>query len=65
MALSIRYDDSTRRAAFTSSYRLAEQFGLTTYDAAYLELAVRLGADLATNDKELGSAATRLGVVLL
>jgi predicted nucleic acid-binding protein len=37
--------------------RTAQSSGLTGYDAAYLELAVRLNAKLATNDKQLKAAA--------
>jgi predicted nucleic acid-binding protein len=38
---------------------------LTGYDAAYLELAMRLGVPLATKDKALGRAAKRLGVLVV
>jgi predicted nucleic acid-binding protein len=41
---------------------LARQQGLTAYDAAYLELAVRRGAALATQDKELLRAAEACGI---
>ena len=41
---------------------LSDRFGLTTYDAAYLELALRLGADLATFDDALAAAARQAGV---
>ncbi len=40
---------------------LAESHGITTYDAAYLELAIRLKCRLATQDKALAKAAKRLG----
>ncbi len=43
---------------------LAERFGLTTYDAAYLELALRLKAPLATLDGDLQRAAREAGVTL-
>jgi predicted nucleic acid-binding protein len=36
---------------------LAERRGLTVYDAAYLELALRSGFDLITLDRELADAA--------
>lgn len=45
--------------------RLAAALGLTTYDAAYLELAQRLGGRLATQDRALIAAAKRLRVGLL
>ncbi len=43
---------------------LARQHRLTVYDAAYLELAVRVGATLATGDAALMAAARREGVPL-
>jgi predicted nucleic acid-binding protein len=39
--------------------------GLTAYDACYLELAMRQGLPLATQDGQLRAAATRAGVALL
>jgi predicted nucleic acid-binding protein len=41
---------------------LALRFGLTTYDAAYLELALRLQSPLATQDEALRAAALSAGV---
>lgn len=43
---------------------LAEAHGLTTYDAAYLELAMRLGVPLATLDEGLARAARAAGIRL-
>ncbi len=40
---------------------LADSNGITTYDAAYLELAIRLNCPLATQDKALAKAASRFG----
>src|SRR5688572_243002 len=37
--------------------KVAERCGLTSYDAAYLSLAQRLGAPLATLDEKLAAAA--------
>jgi len=42
----------------------AMRTGLTVYDAAYLELALQLGAGLATLDRALASAAHAAGVVV-
>ena len=42
---------------FGAELALARQYGLTVYDAAYLELAMRVNAKLATNDSSLASAA--------
>ncbi|MBI4756593.1 MAG: type II toxin-antitoxin system VapC family toxin [Betaproteobacteria bacterium] len=41
---------------------LALQFGLSTYDAAYLELALRLQFPIACKDGALAQAARRAGV---
>ena len=41
---------------------LAQTANLTVYDAAYLELALRRGLDLATRDAQLIRAAGNLGV---
>ena len=43
---------------------LALRFGLSTYDAAYLELALRLQLPLATADGQLREAALASGVGL-
>lgn len=43
---------------------LAEQHGLSTYDASYLELALRIPAPLITLDKELAASAAAAGVVV-
>lgn len=43
---------------------LSQQHGLTAYDAAYLELALREGLPLATLDKELEKAARSAGALL-
>jgi len=44
--------------------RLATEFDLTTYDAAYLELAKRLACPLATQDKALIQAAAKCGITV-
>lgn len=44
---------------------LARKYGLTGYDAAYLSLAQRERAPLATLDEELRRAATAAGIPLL
>jgi predicted nucleic acid-binding protein len=43
---------------------LAERRDLTTYDAAYVELAARLGLDLVTLDRALAKAAAAEGVAV-
>ena len=43
---------------------LAREQGLSVYDAAYLDLALRRGLPLATQDQVLRDAARRMGVEL-
>lgn len=50
---------------FGEVFRLANQFGLSSYDAMYLNLALSLGLPLATLDQKLVSVATTCGVELL
>jgi predicted nucleic acid-binding protein len=64
-ALPLITDAETVARASSDTLALARQFGLTIYDAAYLELAMRRGASLATNDKDLVKAARTAGVELL
>jgi predicted nucleic acid-binding protein len=45
--------------------RVATEYQLTVYDAAYLELAERIGIPLASLDSDLRKAALAAGVVLL
>ena len=42
---------------------LSRRFGLSAYDAAYLDVADRHGVALATLDKKLAAAARSLGTV--
>ena len=48
--------------AFQQILNAARSHNLSTYDAAYLELAVREGLPLATLDKDLRRAANAVGV---
>jgi predicted nucleic acid-binding protein len=43
-------------------HTLAEEYGLSAYDAAYLELALRRGLRLATFDQQMISAARKAGI---
>jgi len=43
---------------------IARTHSLTSYDAAYLELAMRRSLPLVTKDRGLRAAATALGVAL-
>jgi len=44
--------------------RLARGTGLSAYDASYLELAIRHALPLATKDRALRQAASKLGVAM-
>ncbi len=63
--LPIVTDDQTPIRALHEILTLARTEGLTTYDAAYLELAIRRGLPLATNDKRLRNAGINMGVHIL
>ncbi len=56
-ALSVQIPEQHSDVVSRRIYRLGKQFGLTAYDAAYLELADRLQVPLLTRDKELLNAA--------
>jgi len=60
--LEIDVDGETSALAFTRILDLAREQRLTAYDAAYLELAMRLGVPLASKDGDLCDAAERVGV---
>ncbi|HEX4785888.1 MAG TPA: type II toxin-antitoxin system VapC family toxin [Candidatus Sulfotelmatobacter sp.] len=55
--LPIQVDGETDKQAWGATLRLARLHQITTYDAAYLELALRRGLPLASLDKDLRSAA--------
>lgn len=62
--LPIQIDNSTNDRVFGSILTLARQQQLSTYDAAYLELAIRHNALFATLDKQLKKAAAAVGIKL-
>lgn len=64
-SLAIRVEPPHSPGAWPSVLRMATQQKLTVYDAAYLELAQRIGLPLATLDHDLQTAARAEGVVLL
>ena len=51
-----------RPVAASELLALALRFGLSSYDAAYLEVALRRQVPLATQDAALGAAAAACGV---
>ena len=60
--LPIVVDSETEARAWTDTIALARQHGLSEYDAAYLELALREGIPLASLDKKLKAVPKATGV---
>jgi predicted nucleic acid-binding protein len=63
-AASLPVNTDTRVIPLAEISRMATEYAITTYDAAYLELASRLGCPLATQDKALIQAATKHGIAV-
>jgi predicted nucleic acid-binding protein len=61
-SVAIQADDATFARALTDTLHLARRYGLSSYDASYLELALRAGLPLATLDTGLLKAARKAGV---
>jgi predicted nucleic acid-binding protein len=64
LALPIRIDSARTETTLGQVFACAERYGLTVYDSAYLELAIREGVTLATLDNDLRKAAVAAGVPL-
>jgi len=62
--LPILSELETRQRAMSDIFFLAREYSLSTYDASYLDLAMREGVPLATLDKRLRQAATKCQVSL-
>lgn len=60
--LNIADDKATVLHALGDTLNLARRYTLSAYDAAYLELAMRLGVPLATLDADLARAAAKAGL---
>ena len=63
--LGIERDDEAPDRAFTHLLALCRTHGLTSYDAIYLDLAVRRSLPLATLDQDLRRTGEKLGLRLL
>ncbi len=61
-ALSIGIDTDSAVRALTDTLQLARRHRLSSYDASYLELALRTASPLATLDDDLRRAASKAGV---
>lgn len=64
-SLTIHTDRETHERGFREIIAIAHAEKLTTYDAAYLELAMRLGIPLATKNAALLAAAKRTGIEVI
>jgi predicted nucleic acid-binding protein len=64
-AWPIQVDTRGVDRTFQQILSTAREHGLSTYDAAYLELAIREGLPLATLDSDLRRAATAVGVKIV
>lgn len=65
LELPIATDSASAERSWTTTFELAARSGLTVYDAAYLELAIRLDGPLATANRALAAAAGRYRVNVL
>ena len=63
--LGIERDNQAPDRAFTHLLALCRTHRLTSYDAIYLDLAIRRSLPLATLDEDLRKAARKLGIALL
>ena len=63
--LAVDVDTETSNFAWTGTVQLADRFGLTVYDAVYLELAQRRSLPLGSLDSALCVAARALGVAVI
>ena len=65
LGLPITVEDTTASRALGPVLELAREQGLSAYDAGYLELAMREGLPLITQDADLREASARAGVPLV
>lgn len=61
-SLPIQTDTLTHHQVFSRTMSLARAYKLSSYDAAYLELALREGLPIATLDQDLLKAALKANV---
>ena len=63
--LALVSDEADPHSAFGTTTTLADEHGLSVYDAAYLEVALRLGLPLGSRDQSLLAVARRCGVAVV
>jgi len=65
LGLALDLEDCTADSIAGPTIALAMAHNLTVYDAAYLELAIRLSLPLATLDRKLAQAARAEGIEVI
>jgi len=65
LSMNVETDNDAETITVRETVGLGRQHGLTFYDAAYLELAMRRGMKLATLDAALRKAAAVSGIQVL
>ena len=60
--LGVEPESATTSKALAETLQLARRYRLSSYDASYLELALRAGLPLATLDEDLRKVAAKAGV---
>jgi len=63
--LPIVVEQESPEQMFTEVFSLAKELDLSTYDASYLDLALRAHVPIATLDKSLISGAQKYGIPVL
>lgn len=63
--LPISIDEESPARALSEILSVGRQHGLSAYDSAYLDLAMREGSELATRDEGLIKASLKCGVRIL
>jgi predicted nucleic acid-binding protein len=63
--LPVDVDVASRETVFLTTQALCRKHGLTSYDAAYLEIAIRNVCPLATADDDLRRAAVDEGIEVI
>lgn len=62
--LEIETDQHSATELWNSTQKLCDEYGVTAYDGAYLEVALRRNVPLATLDRRLHEAARHAGAQL-
>ena len=63
--LPVSLDPETDKRALVETLAIARQHQISVYDAAYIELALRRGAAVASLDEPLRAVAKKMGIAVL